>query len=72
MRLMDLLAVCSDELIIGVWDEEGRNLGTYDGKNSISEEFNEWCVVSITEGDGCYYGRRCATALDVLVVKEGQ
>lgn len=59
MKLIDLLSVCGDAITVNVYDTDYENVGVYNGKDSIPEEYNEQEVLYITSSK--------ASELDVLI-----
>lgn len=48
MRLTDLLTVMSEYTYVHLVDENGYLLDTYDGRNSISPEYDEYEVSEVS------------------------
>lgn len=64
MRLIDLLAVCDENLVVCIWDaQDDHFLGEYNGKDSIDEMFNKWTVVKVI-------GSGKGNLIDVVIAKE--
>jgi hypothetical protein len=62
MRLIDLLAVCDENLIVCVWNTQDKFLCEYNGKDSIDETYNNWFIDKVI-GSG-------VDLIDVVVKEE--
>ena len=48
MKLIDLLSVISENATVEVKDEDGNELGRYNGKDNITTNFNEKEVLEVS------------------------
>jgi len=65
MKLIDLLAICNENVHMTVCDTDDNLLAVYDGKNSIDEKYNNCNVLGIGGRSNSRY-----EAIDVIVEVE--
>ena len=67
MILEELLDVINDNCVIRLYDCNQNVIGMYDGKENISEEFNEWTVWDIFADEWTVNGKKTRTVIGIEI-----